>query len=393
MGAEHTTQPLKLSRGIKLPKSPSTVSVTAIDSTSRLAVPVSVLIGPPISGHDRISCPAISFLIKHAATGKHVLFDLGTRKDLSNFSPATVRLITQPSWTVEVDKDVADILGDNGIPPSRIDAVIWSHWHYDHVGNMKTFPSSTDLIVGPGFREALTPGWPVNENSMLLEADWEGRNLVEMDFSSSDIKIGRFRALDFFADGSFYLLDTPGHAIGHMCALARVTSGPGTAAAAADDDDNDTFILLGGDACHHNGEFRPTELLPLPETIHPSPISSMSICPASLFQAIHRDKSATTEFYKLAPKFSHDHHAAVDTIHGLEELDADARVLVLVAHDPALTDGSLDVPLFPAGTLDDWKARGLKERIRWYFLRDFAEAAVHGRQQLQTMGEGMVVKG
>jgi hypothetical protein len=27
----------------------------------------------------------------------------------------------------------------------------------------------------------------------------------------------------------------------------------------------DTFVFMGGDACHHGGEFRPTEYRPLPE--------------------------------------------------------------------------------------------------------------------------------
>lgn len=30
----------------------------------------------------------------------------------------------------------------------------WSHWHWDHTGDMTQFPSSTELVVGPGFTEA-----------------------------------------------------------------------------------------------------------------------------------------------------------------------------------------------------------------------------------------------
>lgn len=39
-------------------------------------------------------------------------------------------------------------------------------------------------------------------------------------------KVGRFEAFDYFGDGSYYILNAPGHAIGHICALARVTSNP-----------------------------------------------------------------------------------------------------------------------------------------------------------------------
>jgi hypothetical protein len=32
----------------------------------------------------------------------------------------------------------------------------------------------------------------------------------EISFDESDLEIGGFRALDYFGDGSFYLLDAPG---------------------------------------------------------------------------------------------------------------------------------------------------------------------------------------
>ncbi|KAJ5880324.1 uncharacterized protein N7473_011377 [Penicillium subrubescens] len=56
----------------------------------------------------------------------------------------------------------------------------------------------------------------------------------------------------FFGDGSLYLLPTPGHAVGHMAALVRVTSGP------------DSFVLLDDDACDYCGELRPSPSRPNP---------------------------------------------------------------------------------------------------------------------------------
>lgn len=57
------------------------------------------------------------------------------------------------------------------------------------------------------------PGYPKREDSTLLETDFEGRNVREIDFEKEGggLKIGRFNALDYFDDGSFYLLDTPGY--------------------------------------------------------------------------------------------------------------------------------------------------------------------------------------
>jgi hypothetical protein len=74
---------------------------------------------------------------------------------------------------------------------------------------MQTFPSNVDLIVGPGIKEAYIPGWPKREVP-LQESDFAGRNVREMSFEESKLKIDEFRALDYFGDGSFYLLDAPG---------------------------------------------------------------------------------------------------------------------------------------------------------------------------------------
>ena len=58
-----------------------------------------------------------------------------------------------------------------------------------------------------------------------------------------------------------------------MCGLARVST------------ILDSFIFMGGDACHHGGEFRPSEWLPLPSSISPNllDLKSKIPCPGSLY--------------------------------------------------------------------------------------------------------------
>ena len=87
-----------------------------------------------------------------------------------------------------------------------------SHHHLDHTGNPAGFPPSTSLIVGPGFRETVLPGYPTNPSSQVLEADYQGRDLRQINFEeeSHGLEIGGYRAMDYFGDGSFYLLETPG---------------------------------------------------------------------------------------------------------------------------------------------------------------------------------------
>jgi len=51
---------------------------------------------------------------------------------------------------------------------------------------------------------------------------------MEIDFAKNLLKIGPFATYDIFGDGSLYLLDTPGHAVGHMSGLVRTTTNPGS---------------------------------------------------------------------------------------------------------------------------------------------------------------------
>jgi glyoxylase-like metal-dependent hydrolase (beta-lactamase superfamily II) len=112
-----------------------------------------------------------------------------------------------------------------------INAIIWSHHHFDHTGDPSLFPSSTDLVVGPGFKSSFIPGWPEGDDCPVKSDDWKGRTLREIKFDEKSLKVGDFPAVDWFGDGSFYLLHTPGHTAEHLAGLARVQS--------------DSFVLMG----------------------------------------------------------------------------------------------------------------------------------------------------
>lgn len=210
------------------------------------------------------------------------------------------------------------------------------------------------------------PGYPENPEAPISKSAYEGRNFREISFTDSNLVLGRCNAVDFFGDGSFYLLDTPGHAVGHMCGLARTTASPEA-----------TFILLGGDCAHHGGEFRPTQYLPLPEYLSPSPIprTHPGICPGALFANIHRlhpSSSSFTEPFLLASEdVAHDVEAARGSVAKLGEFDAHENILTMIAHDDTMVDV---VGMFPNTLANDWKSKGWRERGVWKFLGDLEEA-------------------
>lgn len=356
---------------LKIPHSESTVEISIIDTTGHLTLPSSMLIQPELPNFNTVTAPCYSFLIKHnSASGKQnkhdtLIFDLGIRKDWENSPTSIVEQITPFKSNLSIEKDVATILRENDQSLSEIGAIIWSHWHLDHTGDPATFPSSTDLIVGPGFKSSFVPAFPTVPDSPVDEKAWQARNLVEVDFSSpsgsqTTLRIGQFRALDFYGDGSFYLLDTPGHAIGHLCALARTTASP------------PSFMFLGGDIAHHAGEFRPTQYLPLPESISPSPVRppfqpQATFCPGEVFQAIHPRKSRTEPFFEPSTGEHAVHLDAAEakrSVDKMTEYDAYENVFSVISHDRSLFDV---VDFYPRGA-NQWKEKGWGREGRWRFL-------------------------
>jgi len=186
-----------------------------------------------------------------------------------------------------------------------------------------------------------------------------GRDLREIDFkSSSCLNIGRFQAFDYFGDGSFYLLDSPGHAVGHLCGLARTTVNPST------------FVLLGGDVCHYAGIFRPSKHSPLPSSIEPHPFDPTreTFCPGHAFEELQKSRGRKADDSLFDMTFGMDIPLANETKTKLEELDCHEDVFVIVAHDSTVRDG---VPHFPE-SLNAWKENGWGQGLKWAFLRDLA---------------------
>lgn len=185
---------------------------------------------------------------------------------------------------------------------------------------------------------------------------------MEIDFDGPDtIKIGSFRAVDFHGDGSFYLIDTPGHAIGHLAGLARTTTNP------------DTFIMMGGDLCHHGGEVRPSRLMGIPKNLdiyYEGITLPRGACPGALCQQLYdkREKAKTGAFFD--PNMGLDIPLAIETIHKTQEADAQDNVFFIYAHDKFIK-GVVD--LFPKSA-NDWQAKGWRDRALWAFTVDFQKS-------------------
>ena len=258
--------------------------------------------------------PDYVFLIEHTPTGEMYFFDLGIRKDLENLPPTLIKNVL-PQFDCK-PKSPAEILKEHGTveqQPEKVKAVIFSHMHFDHVGDgAKAGFENAELWVGPTCCTYARPGYPVEENAPTLSETLPtdgSRKIVEsfipdellknagdkragkvMDglhkglYNAVDLKkadwvgLGSFdRGFDVFDDGSAYLIDAPGHSAGHQMMLIRTTTGSG----------DDTFVLLAGDCFHH------PELLKEPRRTARPPYSKggMHTDPEPALDTIYRTKA------------------------------------------------------------------------------------------------------
>ncbi|PON20006.1 metallo-beta-lactamase superfamily protein [Trichoderma gamsii] len=290
-----------------LPAGHVSVNVAFVSNALLSGLLMSRFSKPNIRGMETLQpIPSSSYFIEHPS-GRRLMFDLGPRKDLENLSPMLSKRMAKGGWQAEITQEVPEALQQHGIPIESIENVIWSHWHWDHVGNMSKLPQSIGLVVGPGFTKAMVPGYPENPSSPILESDYSGRMLIELnDFG---LTVGGLPAYDYFGDGSLYILSTPGHATGHLSALARTSEGANSPFAGISD--------------HLNGE-------------------SAASDPAT----------------------------AMASLQMLQQLDKDnGNVFFTVAHDKFLLEV---VGLFPKWA-NEWRSRDWAKQARWLFLRDLAE--------------------
>ncbi|GJC87761.1 cytochrome P450 monooxygenase mpaDE [Colletotrichum liriopes] len=253
---------------LHIPPSNTTVQVSVIDTTLNGDLPTAPFMGPAIKGFERWHGVGYAFLVTHKdpqGSERRIVFDLGLPKDWENdFSPPVIEAGKELDATMTAEKYVSEILTENDVDLGGIEALFWR----PHRPPIPLSPSAS-LVVGPGVKQAYFPGWPAVPDAPILAREFQGREVRELDFSTADLEIGGLKALDYFGDGSFYLLSAPGHAVGHVNALAR-TSG-------------DSFIYFAGDSFHHSSVLRPHTGARLPEDVRLPGLC----CAGRTFHAVH----------------------------------------------------------------------------------------------------------
>lgn len=170
---------------------------------------------------ERREFPAGVFLYD-SDEGRRVLFDTGyaTGPWHTGWRGRAYRRLLPPRVS-EVD-DIAVRLAADGVDPASVTHVVLSHLHPDHVGGVRRFPEATFVLSeghertlrSPHLRTGVLPG---------LIPEWFPRaaRVVVQDDAFERVNIGgvELHAHDLLGDGSYLVVDLPGHADGHLGAL------------------------------------------------------------------------------------------------------------------------------------------------------------------------------
>ncbi|KAI0661106.1 beta-lactamase-like protein [Cubamyces menziesii] len=261
-----------------------------------------------VSEDKRAIGPALCFLLRRS-TKKDVtfLFDLGIRSDWQNLPPAGLKhLVGRLGFRISVPQDAVGALAKGGLKPTDITYLCYSHLHFDHTGDSKPFTNST-VLVGAGARPLLENAYPKNPDSPL-SADVVPEGRTRFLDPTNWPPVGPFpHALDFYGDGSLYIVDAgSGHFPGHVNVLARTSADGG-------------WIYLAGDSAHH------WDLI------------------------TGKGKIAKTEHFGCAhlnPAASEEHIARIR-----ELMEKNPRVRVLLAHDEPWYSENKDGPAFWPGEI------------------------------------------
>ena len=169
-----------------------------------------------------VSC----FLVAHPNGA--LIFDTGLGDKLVGRPPYLTKRGATTSQVVL--KTLSGQLAEIGYAPDRINYLVLSHMHFDHVGNANDFAgSSTTWLVQKGERDAM---FGDNVQPQAINPDYTALKNVKTQLLNGDH--------DVFGDGTVVIKSTPGHTIGHQVLFVRLPkTGP---------------VVLSGDLYHYPGE-------------------------------------------------------------------------------------------------------------------------------------------
>jgi glyoxylase-like metal-dependent hydrolase (beta-lactamase superfamily II) len=159
----------------------------------------------------RIRLPIPSYLVEHPKG--RVIFDTGLHRELQHGSNRLGSLAKMFTVEFRTGEDLAARLMAREIDPARVDYMINSHLHFDHVGGNADLPNAKQVVQRREWEAAADPD-QIRRNG-YNRADFDlGHQLQLIDGEH-----------DLFGDGRVVCLPSYGHTAGHQALRVRTDHG------------------------------------------------------------------------------------------------------------------------------------------------------------------------
>ncbi|OSD01317.1 hypothetical protein PYCCODRAFT_539132 [Trametes coccinea BRFM310] len=200
---------------------------------------------------DRVDLPDLIFLLRHSRTRATLLFDLGIRRDPTQLPPGARAVIERMEMKLTGQPDLRAALAQGALDAARdVAHVCLSHIHFDHTGEPALFPRAT-FLLGAAAEPVIRAHAPEFAGTIFaVDVPPERTRFLD---TTTWPPLGPFEhALDFYGDGSVYVVDAAGHVPGHLNLLARTSADGGWIYLAADSAHD--WRILRGEAgfAHHS---------------------------------------------------------------------------------------------------------------------------------------------
>ena len=174
-------------------------------------------------GEGKVELPIPAYLIEHPKGT--ALFDTGMHRDCQRDPAGHVgqRAAGLFSFHFRPGEEISARLEAIDRGPARIDIIINSHFHFDHVGGNALVPNAVMVVQRREWAAGMDPDI----------AAQRGFNRADFDLGHKVIQIDGEH--DLFGDGSVVCLPTYGHTPGHQSLKVRLASGD---------------VVLAADACY-----------------------------------------------------------------------------------------------------------------------------------------------
>ena len=180
-------------------------------------------LGIGVPRREWLDVPVPAFLVEHPGAGP-VLIDTGLHpsvavKPQENFGRLPLRAFKD--LRMQPEQAVPAQLRARGVDPARVEVVVMTHLHVDHASAISEFPHATFVLSRTEW-DASARGPRHGYAQRQFDHAFDYR-LLDFDGPDAESFAGFGRSFDLFGDGSMRCVYSPGHTLGHLSVVLRLS--------------------------------------------------------------------------------------------------------------------------------------------------------------------------